>query len=130
MAANSASGSGAAASRSAHRSSLTGGLRSRSGPDRHAALDGSKGCYFLQGLGSDPRYLLERIRAILHTHSQGSCNRVPLWCRSHLQSEHPINLVALLAGETVERIRRRLGYLLDKSVSVLFEMLHALLVLL
>src|SRR5919106_1198371 len=48
-----------AATRIAHRSSLTGGLRSRSGPDRHAALDGSKGCYFLQGLGSDPRYLLE-----------------------------------------------------------------------
>src|SRR5687768_13811543 len=47
-----------AATRIAHRSSLTGGLRSRSGPDRIARLDGGKGRYLLQGLGPDPRYLL------------------------------------------------------------------------
>src|SRR5215208_3307777 len=50
-----------AATKMAHRSSLTGGLRSRSGPSRHAALDGSKRCYFLQGLRPDPRYLLELV---------------------------------------------------------------------
>src|ERR671920_1701405 len=60
-----------AATRIAHRSSLTGGLRSRSGPDRHAALDGSKGCYFLQGLGSDPRYLLEVVILELTSFSEG-----------------------------------------------------------
>src|SRR5215210_7781092 len=87
-----------AATKIAHRSSLTGGLRSRSGPDRFTCLDSGKGGYLLQGLGPDSRNLFECIRAILHTHSQGSCNRVPLWCRRHLQSEHPINLVALLAG--------------------------------
>src|SRR5215204_5742801 len=119
-----------AATRIAHKSSLTGGLRSRSGLDRFACLDSGKGCYLLQGLGPDSRNLFERIRAIVHTRSQGSCNRVPVWCRRHLQSEHPINFVTLLAGETVERIWRRLGHLLDKSVSVLFELLYALLVVL
>src|SRR5215212_5074396 len=50
-----------AASIIAHRSNLTGGLRSRSGPGRAAPLDGSKGCYLLQGLRPDPRYLLELV---------------------------------------------------------------------
>src|SRR5215211_6809473 len=98
-----------AATRIAHRSSLTGGLRSRSGPDRFTCLDSGKGCYLLQSLGPDSRNLFELVRAILHTHSQGSCNRVPLWCRCHLQSEHPIHLVALPAGEVVQPIRHRLG---------------------
>jgi hypothetical protein len=43
----------------AHRSNRTGGLRSRSGPGRLTSLDRSKGCYLLQGLRPDPRYLLE-----------------------------------------------------------------------
>src|SRR5215211_6237670 len=50
-----------AASRIAQRSNLTGGLRSKSGPRRLASLDGSKGCYLLEGLWPDPRYLLELV---------------------------------------------------------------------
>src|SRR5688572_22345486 len=50
-----------AAARIAHRSSLTGGLRSRSGPGRFASLDSSKGGYFLQGLGPDSRNLFELV---------------------------------------------------------------------
>src|SRR5215203_6311194 len=47
------------ASRIAHRSNLTGGRRSRSGPRRNVSLYGGKGCYLLQGRRPDPRYLLE-----------------------------------------------------------------------
>jgi hypothetical protein len=75
-----------AATRIAHRSSLTGGLRSRSGPDRHAALDGSKGCYFLQGLGSDPRYLLEVVMLGFASFTEGGSSR--LFCLDVLVSEH------------------------------------------
>src|SRR5215216_2358484 len=50
-----------AATRIAHKSSLTGGLRSRSGLDRFACLDSGKGCYLLQGLGPDSRNLFELV---------------------------------------------------------------------
>src|SRR5919107_674632 len=59
MAARSASGSSAAASSSAQRSNLTGGLRSRSGPARDGPLDRCKGVDLLDGLGPDARNFLE-----------------------------------------------------------------------
>ncbi len=48
-----------AASRSAQRSNLTGGLRSRSGPARDGPLDRCKGVDLLDGLGPDARNFLE-----------------------------------------------------------------------
>src|SRR5215204_1620815 len=118
------------ASRIAHRSNRTGGRRSRSGPGRLASLYRGKGCYLLQGRRPDPRHLLERIRAILQTRSQGSGNRVPLLGGCHLQSEHPINLVPLFSGEAIQPIRHGFGHLLKEGVHVLFELLYALLVVL
>src|ERR671921_2596406 len=50
-----------AATRIAHRSNLTGWLRSRSGPDRFTCLDSGKGRYLLQGLGPDSRNLFELV---------------------------------------------------------------------
>src|ERR671913_2627397 len=53
-----------AASRMAHKSSLTGGLRSRSGPGRDAPLNRGKGADLLQRLGPYPGYLLELLNRL------------------------------------------------------------------
>src|SRR5215218_5269999 len=109
-------------STTAHRSSLTGGLRSRSGP----ALDGGKGLYLLQRSRSYAGNLLECTDAVLQTRPQRSRDRKTLRGGCHLQSEHPVDLVAFLAGEFIQRIGHGLEHRLDEHVPVLLKLLGAL----
>src|ERR671933_770325 len=95
---------------SAQRSSLTGGLRSSLSVSGKFVLDGRKGFDLLYGRRSYAGDVLERIRPFLQKHT---CYLEAVSGWLDLKAEHPVDPVALLFGEALQRLENHRSHVLE-----------------